>query len=192
MPRDETDIRRPRHDPVRRGLRIKSVFTAHRELGGFFVGDPRLEAAARRGFERLLQVGALLGADYIGSNPGAGRRVVHSHENLLLAGLPLMCEFHFKNTDAIYGATFGFGPEEAARGVVDLARLKRLCDEQASRWPMTEVVGNLEIAGPKLGRAQRPAPRAGPARQPSRHPPPLPPHPARGRPPHPGRGAPPS
>lgn len=57
-----------------RGLRIKSVFIAHRELGGFFVGDPRWERAARKGFDRLLEISALVGADYAGSNPGAVHR----------------------------------------------------------------------------------------------------------------------
>lgn len=232
-----TDLRRAAE---RRGLRIKSVFTAHRELGGFFTGDPRLERAARRGFERLLEVGALVGADYVGSNPGAVYRdmpaetkaagteiylrhlkelsrrarqlglkaltmepmsclaeppttpeemrhyvgvmqadraahpsrtvptylcgdishglcdraqcVVHSNEELFVAGLPMMCEFHFKNTDAIFGSTFGFGPGEAARGIVDLRRLKALCDVHATEWPVEDVVGYLEIMGPKIGR----------------------------------------
>lgn len=54
-----------------RGLRIKSVFTAHRELGGFFVNDARMAAAARKGYERLIEAAALVGADYAGSNPGA-------------------------------------------------------------------------------------------------------------------------
>lgn len=220
-----------------RGLRIKSVFTAHRELGGFFYGDPRMERAARRGFERLLEVGALVGADYVGSNPGsvhrdrladkaagiacylrnlkelsrrarqlglkaltmepmsclaeppstpleiahlcgemaadqsahphdtvpawlcgdishglcdAERRVVHSNSAFFAAGIPRMCEFHFKNTDQIFGSTFGFSPEENERGIVDLAVLRRLCD--TGKWPVDEVVGYLEIGGPKVGR----------------------------------------
>lgn len=232
-----TDLR---HEAESRGLRIKSVFTAHRELGGFFVGDPRMERAARKGFDRLLEVGALVGADYVGSNPGAvyrdhpsarkaagtatylrhlkelsrrakqlglkgvtmepmsclaeppttpeemrhyigemradhaahpdetvpaylcgdishgladaDKRVVHSNVDLFVAGLPMMCEFHFKNTDAIYGSTFGFNPEERSRGIVDLAAFKKLCDEYSAEWPVDEVVGYLEIMGPKIGR----------------------------------------
>jgi sugar phosphate isomerase/epimerase len=223
-----------------RGLRIKSVFTAHRELGGFFVGDVRMERAARRGFQRLLEVGALVGADYVGSNPGAvyrdqpaaqkaigtatylrhlqelafearrlglkaltmepmsclaeppttpqemhayigemarhhrdhpddtvqtylcgdishghcdaQKRVVHSNIELFVAGLPMMAEFHFKNTDAIYGSTFGFNPEEKKKGIVDLAAFKALCDRHADQWPVDDVVGYLEIMGPKIGR----------------------------------------
>ena len=53
------------------GLRIKSMFTAHRELGGFFYGDGYYEKAARSAYERFIQIGAILGVDYCGSNPGA-------------------------------------------------------------------------------------------------------------------------
>jgi ribulose-phosphate 3-epimerase len=222
-----------------RGLRIRSVFTAHRELGGFFVGDERMERAARRGFERLIEVGALVGAEYVGSNPGAvyrdrahlkdegiacylrhlrelsrkarrlglkgltmepmsclaeppttpdemrrmcedmaadhrahpeetvptylcgdishglcdaEKRVVHSNLDLFRAGIPWMCEFHFKNTDAIYGSTFGFNDEELKRGIVDLGRIREICESPDASWPVAEVVGYLEIGGPKVGR----------------------------------------
>lgn len=223
-----------------RGLRIKSVFTAHRELGGFYVGDPRMEAAARRGFERLIHVAALVGADYCGSNPGAiyrdqpmeqkelggrvylrhlkelsrlaktaglkaltmepmsclaeppttaeemkhymeemaadhadgkgatvpaylcgdishglcrqDRSVAATHMKLFEAAIPYMAEFHFKNTDAVYGSTFGFGAGDMARGVVDLRALMRLIDDHAERLPVDQVVGYLEIMGPKIGR----------------------------------------
>ena len=53
------------------GIRIESVFTAHRELGGFFVDDPAWEAAAARSYRRLIEVAALVGARSAGSNPGA-------------------------------------------------------------------------------------------------------------------------
>lgn len=53
------------------GVAIHSVFTAHRELGGFFIAEPGWEGVARRNFERLIDVGALLGAQSVGSNPGA-------------------------------------------------------------------------------------------------------------------------
>lgn len=222
-----------------RGLRIKSVFTAHRELGGFFVGDPRMEWAARKGFERLIEVGALVGADYVGSNPGAVYRdqaankdagtacylhhlkelsrkaksfgikaltmepmsclaeppttpkemhhyigtmnadhadhpdetiptylcgdishglcdeeknVMHSNIELFEAAIPMMNEFHFKNTDAIFSSTFGFNPAECQRGIVDLRELKVVCDRHAAAWPVDDVVGYLEIMGPKIGR----------------------------------------
>jgi ribulose-phosphate 3-epimerase len=222
-----------------RGLRIKSLFTAHRELGGFFVGDPHMERAARQGFDRLMEVAALVGADYVGSNPGAvyrdhsekkeagtatyfrhlkelsrkaktlglkgltmepmscmaeppttpeemrryigtmqsdhaahpnetvptylcgdishglcdaNKNILHSNLELFVAALPMMCEFHFKNTDAIYSSTFGFNEEEQKRGIVDLAEIRRLCDTHSSQWPVNDIVGYLEIGGPKTGR----------------------------------------
>jgi ribulose-phosphate 3-epimerase len=223
-----------------RGLRIRSVFTAHRELGGFFLGDSRMEHAARRGFERLLEVGALVGADYVGSNPGAVHRdapatakdvgtacylrhlkelshrakaldlcaltiepmsclaeppttpqemrhyigemrayhavrpadtvpaylcgdishglcdadqhVVFSNIELFEAAIPMMSEFHFKNTDRIFSSTFGFNADERRHGIVDLAALKALIESHHDQWPVDEVVGYLEIMGPKIGR----------------------------------------
>jgi ribulose-phosphate 3-epimerase len=225
------------------GVRITSVFTAHRELGGFFTGDPRFEQVARRNYERLLEVAALLGADYAGSNPGAvyrdqpaakadgitrylghmrqlasrahalglkgltiepmsclaeppstpdemrsmmqhldawhksrpdstvpvwlcgdvshgladaDQQVVHGNLELFEYALPWMCEFHFKNTDAIFGSTFGFSPAERQRGTVDVAAVLAIARRRQADWPVDQVVdqmvGYLEISGPKLGR----------------------------------------
>jgi len=53
------------------GVTISSMFTAHRELGGFLRGDPEFEAVSRRNWQRLIEVGALLGAECVGSNAGA-------------------------------------------------------------------------------------------------------------------------
>lgn len=53
------------------GLSITSMFTAHRELGGFFREETGWEAAATKHYERLIEVGGLLGARSVGSNPGA-------------------------------------------------------------------------------------------------------------------------
>lgn len=53
------------------GVVIDSTFTAHRELGGFFRHEPGYEQVARRNFERYIQVGGILGAKSVGSNPGA-------------------------------------------------------------------------------------------------------------------------
>jgi ribulose-phosphate 3-epimerase len=52
-------------------VKIKSVFTAHRELGGFFYDNPYMEKVARKQFEKLIHVASVLGADFCGSNPGA-------------------------------------------------------------------------------------------------------------------------
>ena len=57
------------------GLSISSIFTAHRELGGFFRHEhPAWESVARRNYERLIEIGALVGAKSVGSNPGAVMR----------------------------------------------------------------------------------------------------------------------
>ncbi len=68
---DDTYFRDLRSAAASYGIVIRSVFTAHRELGGFFAGDSRLEKVARRNYERLIEVAALVGASYAGSNPGA-------------------------------------------------------------------------------------------------------------------------
>jgi hypothetical protein len=57
-----------------RNIHIKSMFTAHRELGGFFYNDVYMEKAARSMYERFIDVASFLGADYCGSNPGAVHR----------------------------------------------------------------------------------------------------------------------
>ncbi len=82
----------------------------------------------------------------------AGRRVLYDNWSLFEREIPWMWEFHFKNTDAIFNSTFGFSEEERGRGIVDLARLKTLIERTASRVPKKEIVGYLEIPGPKIGR----------------------------------------
>lgn len=220
------------------GIRIKSVFTAHRELGGFMTGDPALERVTARNHAALLDVGEALGVDYVGMNIGAAYRdrmdakeegvrrcVAHLKEMTRLAKgrgfkgltvepmsclaepptlaeecaafaddfalhraacpdtvpmyfcgdishgyagadravaadnwslfecqIPHMCEFHFKNTDAIFNSTFGFGSEERKRGIVDLARLRGMIEDNADRFPVENVTGYLELNNIKLGR----------------------------------------
>lgn len=68
---DDDYFSRLREKADRYGVHIKSCFTAHRELGGFFSGDSSLIKVARLNFERLIRVASLLGADFVGSNPGA-------------------------------------------------------------------------------------------------------------------------
>ncbi|HUX11410.1 MAG TPA: TIM barrel protein [Spirochaetia bacterium] len=218
---------------------IKSVFTTHRELGGFFTGNGHMERVARSNFERLIAIAGVLGAGYVGSNPGSvprdrislknsgirtylkhmkelqhiakacglealtmepmsssaeppaypleieqmcrelgeyhqgnqsstvpvylcgdiahgiadrDRRVIHSNEELFEFCIPWMCEFHFKNTDAVFESTFGFSEPESKRGVVNLRQLDRIMTKHADDWPVSEVVGYLEMGGPKLGR----------------------------------------
>lgn len=67
---DEDYFRRLRRRAEARGIRIASLFTSHRELGGFSSGDRSLEATARWGWERMIRVAALVGAKSVGSNAG--------------------------------------------------------------------------------------------------------------------------
>lgn len=221
------------------GVRVRSLFTAHRELGGFFRREPGYEQVARRCYERLIEVGAWLGAQSVGSNPGAvlrdereekkkglARYVRHMKElmhyarekgvswltiepmsswaeppsypeeirdlaqelqayhkahltstaqvgycfdiahayvddrgvlrykplELLEAALPFLYELHLKNTDARYEATRGFSEAERMGGVVDIEQVVHTLLQHAGRLPVTELVGYLEIGGPKRGR----------------------------------------
>ncbi len=64
-------FRRLRDEAADHGVRISSVFTAHRELGGFFRGEPGWAEAAEASYRRLIEVAALVGARSAGSNAGA-------------------------------------------------------------------------------------------------------------------------
>lgn len=221
------------------GVQISSVFTAHRELGGFFHGHDAWEDVAFRNYQRLIQVASLLGADSVGSNPGSvmrdrmdtkasgirsymgamkrlmryarqhgvktltiepmsclaepptlpeeitemaaeltqyhceypndtasvgycfdishgyvdgNRTVRNTNLELLNIALPYVTEIHLKNTDAILESTFGFGREERERGMIDVDGIRRYLVENASRLPQRDLIGYLEIGGPKLGR----------------------------------------
>lgn len=228
-----TDLRRKAAD---HGVSITSVFTAHRELGGFFREDgPGFEAVARKNFERLIEAAALLGASSIGSNPGAVLRdrmgtkdkgseiylkhfrelqkkagdlgiewltmepmsclaepptlpeemkaymeavlppangvaragycmdISHGYANaqkqvicdpmaLMRAALPYTNEIHLKNTDALFNSTFGFGPAEREKGIINVAAFRDLMLSEAQTLPVDTMIGYLEIGGPKLGR----------------------------------------
>lgn len=69
-----------REAAAQRSVHIASLFTAHRELGGFFRREAGWEAVARRNYERFIEAGALLGAASVGSNPGAVLRDDLSHK----------------------------------------------------------------------------------------------------------------
>jgi len=228
-----TDLRRKAEDY---DVSITSVFTAHRELGGFFREDgPGFEAVARRNFERLIEAAALLGASSVGSNPGAvlrdrmgtkargtetylkhfrelqkragdlglewltmepmsclaepptlpeemkaymdavrppskgvaragycmdishgyantDRQVIFNPMALMRAALPWTNEVHLKNTDAIFNSTFGFGPAEREKGIIDVSSFRDLMRSEAAILPVDTLIGYLEIGGPKLGR----------------------------------------
>lgn len=91
-------------------------------------------------------------ADIAHGYADAERRVVHDNFELFEAQIPFVWEFHFKNTDAIFNSTFGFDAEERKRGIVKLDRFKEFLDRNASRFPVQDVTGYLELNGPKLGR----------------------------------------
>jgi ribulose-phosphate 3-epimerase len=78
--------------------------------------------------------------------------IQHTHTELFRHEIPYMAEFHFKNTDERFDSTFGFSPEECARGIVDLHEVMRLIDDHADQFPVRHLVGHLELPGPKLGR----------------------------------------
>jgi len=230
------DLRRRAEDL---GITIRSMFTAHRELGGFYHDEPGWESVARRNFERFIEIGSLLGAQSVGSNPGsvyrdrlgikqrgtdvylkhmkelmgfahqrglswlgiepmsclaepptlpdeirhygdelADHHAKHAHETaragyctdiahgyadrdlairndhleLLEATLPYLFELHLKNTDAEYSSTFGFSPQEREKGIIDVAPVREMVLANAGVIPVDELVGYLEIGGPKLGR----------------------------------------
>ena len=236
---EEGYFRELREEAQKFKVRIKSLFSSHRELGGFMSGSPYLERAARRNWARYLTAAAWLGADYAGSNMGAVYRdnfgykeagircflknmkeilhearemglkaltlepmsclaeppstkdeidsilgeltsyhrahpettvpmflcadishglagpdgkVIEDNTGLFEHGIPLMAEFHFKNTDARYEATFGFSDEQCRRGIIDLERFKEMIRINAEHFPVDHVVGYFETDGPKRGR----------------------------------------
>jgi ribulose-phosphate 3-epimerase len=221
------------------GIRIKSCFTTHRDLGGWMTGNPYLERASYRNYKRYIEVAEILGADYVGGNAGGVYRdmmeyktegmerylvnikrlmkyakdnglkalnlepmscsgeppsypeeirymmetlhayhmsmpdetvpvylcsdighgiadeyryVVHDNWDLFRMQIPWMSEFHIKNTDSSFDSTFGFTRREYDRGIIDLGELGATLEENWDRWPVEELVGYLEIAGPKTGR----------------------------------------
>lgn len=234
----ETFFRELRREAEDFGLSITSMFTAHRELGGFFREEPGWEQVARDSYERLITAGALLGARSVGSNPGAVLRdkmagkeaaiqcylrhmqdlmhlaaekgiscltmepmsclaepptlpveivsmavqlaeyhaahpatarigycadvshgyvdregsVVYTHLELLEATLPWLEELHLKNTDGLYGGTFGFSEKERERGIIDLPAIREFLYSREALIPRRDLVAYLEIGGPKLGR----------------------------------------
>ena len=228
-----------RETAVRHGVRISSVFTAHRELGGFMRPETGWQTVARRNYERLIDVAALVGADTAGSSPGAvlrdamsfkdegirrylahmkelmqyahhkgvgwltiepmsclaepptlpsevtsmmgeleafhqshvdstarvglcvdvahgyadrHRQVVFDPKDLIGASVPFIREIHLKNTDDTFDATFGFGPDDRARGIVDVPSAKMYLLGRASELQVDDLIGYLEIGGPKTGR----------------------------------------
>jgi len=221
-------------------VRITSLFTSHRELGGMLRDEhPAWDWVARRNLKRLVEVGALLGAQCVGSNMGAIvrdrmgfkeegiRRRVHymkelmdyAHEQgvpcltlepmsclaepptlpgeirdvaeellahhrqhpdrtasfgycvdvahgyvngdfklawdnhqLLEATLPYLRELHLKNTDHHFEAVFGFSPAEREKGIIQIEAIRDYLVQNVDVIPVKELIGYLELGGPKRGR----------------------------------------
>ena len=47
---------------------------------------------------------------------------------------------------------FGFSKEEQQKGIVDLQELKKFNESNLELFPVNDLVGYLEISGPKTGR----------------------------------------
>lgn len=79
--------------------------------------------------------------------------VVHfDNVQLFEATFPWLQCIHLKNTDARFDATFGFTEADRSRGIIDIPAIRDLLLRNAHVLPVSEVVGYLEIGGPKLGR----------------------------------------
>jgi len=76
----------------------------------------------------------------------------HDEVALFRATLPYLHHVHLKNTDERFEATFGFTAAERQRGIIQVETFRDLLLANADALQVKEVVGYLEIAGPKLGR----------------------------------------
>ncbi|MDP0497657.1 MAG: ribulose-phosphate 3-epimerase [Verrucomicrobiota bacterium JB024] len=82
----------------------------------------------------------------------ADRSTCVSHLDLFQAALPWLYEVHLKNTDRDYDSTFGFEPDNVAKGIIDAAFFRQLIEDNADTIPVDTLHCYLEIGGPKLGR----------------------------------------
>jgi L-ribulose-5-phosphate 3-epimerase UlaE len=80
------------------------------------------------------------------------KTIIHSNYEIFEYAIPYMCEFHFKNTDSIYNKTLGFSEEEQQIGIVNLEKIREIIYRNSEKWPVQEIVGYLELPGPKFGR----------------------------------------
>jgi len=78
--------------------------------------------------------------------------VIYDNIQLLQATLPYLYELHLKNTDQMFNSTFGFGPAERERGIVDVSAIRELLLDRGDAIPVDTLYCYLEIGGPKLGR----------------------------------------
>jgi hypothetical protein len=71
---------------------------------------------------------------------------------LLESTVPYLYAIHLKNTDSRFENTFGFSPDERERGIVQVEEVRDLVLAHEGSIPCQDLVGYLEIDGPKLGR----------------------------------------
>ncbi|MCA9413967.1 MAG: ribulose-phosphate 3-epimerase, partial [Candidatus Omnitrophica bacterium] len=70
----------------------------------------------------------------------------------MAAALPYTTEIHLKNTDSLYNSTFGFTDAERERGIIDIEKTRDFYLAHSKSLPVSNLIGYLEIGGPKLGR----------------------------------------
>jgi ribulose-phosphate 3-epimerase len=78
--------------------------------------------------------------------------LVSDNYQLLEATLPYLRELHLKNTDRHYEAVLSFSPSDRQRGIVQIEAVRDFLLQHAALIPVTELIGYLEIGGPKRGR----------------------------------------
>jgi ribulose-phosphate 3-epimerase len=78
--------------------------------------------------------------------------LVWDNHQLLEATLPYVCEIHLKNTDRHFDAVFGFSPAEREKGIIQVEPIRDYLIQNADVIPVEELIGYLELGGPKRGR----------------------------------------
>jgi ribulose-phosphate 3-epimerase len=82
----------------------------------------------------------------------ASRKPRWNSMELHKTAFPYTTEMHLKNTDKLSEATFAFCPRDRERGTIDIKRIRDFLLENPDQLPFTNLIGYLEIHGPKLGR----------------------------------------
>jgi ribulose-phosphate 3-epimerase len=78
--------------------------------------------------------------------------LVWDNHQLLEATLPYVREIHLKNTDRHFDAVFGFSPAEREKGITHVEPIRDYLMQNADVIPVEELIGYLELGGPKRGR----------------------------------------
>lgn len=80
------------------------------------------------------------------------RKVMENNIDYFIAAIPFMYEFHFKNTDRIYHKTFGFEQKNIKKGIINVNEVREILLNNQDRLPVNNIIGYLELPGPKIGR----------------------------------------